>query len=220
EGKPQTQDGLFQALTEEYDLEAVTILQHLLGAKNPSLRQRAVEVLGRIYFDRKPYAGGWWGTQPAAQKPPARDVAWEGTPKVREAILGALADKDAGVRKAAVTALITANDSETLQPLLKQFEAEKDAEARVDLVRAIAGLPATKTTNFLSAILKDGKNPEALRLEAITGLEKSKTPTTLASLAAAAAPSEAVALQVRALEALAATKAPQAKAVCAVSLQS
>jgi len=208
-----------RALTEQYDLTTVSILEKLAQHSNAEIRQQAVAALARVFKDRKPYVGGWWGTQPAGQKPPAREVAWEGTPKVREAILGTLADKDAGVRKAAVAALIAANDPETLQPLVKQFAAEKDA-ARVDLVRAIAGLPAAKTADFLAGILKDGKNPEALRLEAIVGLEKSQTPAVQASLAAVAAPAEPVALQVRALEALGTMKAAQAKSVCAASLRS
>src|SRR5262249_58653626 len=87
EGKPQAQEGLFQSLTEEYDLEAFAILQHFLSAKEASHRQRAIELLGGVYFKRKPYAGGWWGTPPAAQKPPARAVAWGGTPQGRAAIL-------------------------------------------------------------------------------------------------------------------------------------
>ncbi|HEY7155170.1 MAG TPA: HEAT repeat domain-containing protein [Gemmataceae bacterium] len=213
-------DSLFRVLAEEYQLPAVIMLSELLKHQDPTVRQQAVETLARSYKDRKPYAGGWWGTQPAAQKPPARVVVWGVTSQVRDAILGSLADKDANVRKAAVTALITMSDPETLQPLLKQYDAEKDAAARVDLVRAIASLPAEKTADILSGILKNGKNPEALRLEAIAGLEKSKTPAALASLAAAAAPSEPVALQVRALEALGETKAPQTKDVCAASLKS
>ncbi|HEY7313323.1 MAG TPA: HEAT repeat domain-containing protein [Gemmataceae bacterium] len=213
-------EALRRMCADVYDVDAVQVLQHLAQSKDAGDRSRAIETLARVYKDRKPYAGGWWGTQPAAQKPPPRIVAWEGTPKVREAILGALADRDASVRKAAVAALIAANDSETLQPLIKQYGDEKDAEARVDLVRAIAGLPAAKTTDFLAGILKDGKNPETLRLEAIAGLEKSKTPAALANLAAAAAPAEPVAVQVRALEALGAMKAPQAKTVCAASLKS
>jgi putative heme-binding domain-containing protein len=217
-GKMLSLDGLLLALTEEYNPDAVVILERLLKHDEEAIRQQAVRVLARVYKDRKPYAGGWWGTQPAAHEPPPRDVVWEGTPKVREAILGALADKDAGVRKAAVRALIAANDPETLQPLLKQFDKEKDTEALADLVRAIAGLP--KATDFLDGILKDGKNPEALRLEAIAGLEKSKSSEASASLAAAAAPSEPVALQIRALEALGVLKAAQAKAVCAASLKS
>jgi putative membrane-bound dehydrogenase-like protein len=217
-GKRDAQEGVFLALADTFDIQAVNLLVHFLGDADGVVRRRAVDTLARVYKDRKPYAGGWWGTQPAGQKPPPRVVAWEGTPKVREAILGALADKDAGVRKAAVSALITMSDPETLQPLLKQYDAEKDAEARVDLVRAIASLPAEKTTDFLGGILKSGKNPEALRLEAIAGLEKSKTAA--ASLAAAAAPSEPVALQIRALEALGSMKAPQAKDVCAASFKS
>jgi len=213
-------DGLFRVLAEEYQLPAVIALSELLKHQDPVVRQRTVETLTRAYKDRKPYAGGWWGTQPAGQKPPARVVVWGVTSQVREAILGALADKDAGVRKAAVTALIAMSDPQTLQPLVKRFDTEKDAAARVDLVRAIAGLPPAKTTDFLAGILKDNKNPEALRLEAITGLEKSKTPAALASLAAAATPTEPVALQIRALEALGAMKTPQAKTVCAASLRS
>src|SRR6185437_10205445 len=99
-------EGLILALAEEYNLDALNILERLLDHKTAAIRKQAVETLARIYKERKPYAGSWWGTQPAAQKPPARVVAWEGTPRVREAILGALADKDAGVRKAAVAALI------------------------------------------------------------------------------------------------------------------
>jgi putative heme-binding domain-containing protein len=213
-------EALCRMCADVYSLDAADALQHLAQSKEALTRRLAVETLARIYKDRKPYAGSWWGTQPAAQKPPAREVAWEGTPKVRAAILVALADKDAGVRKAAVDALIVANDSETLQPLIKQYAAEKDAAARVDLVRAIAGLPAAKTADFLAGILKDNRNSAALRLEAIAGLEKSRTPAILASLTAAASPSEPVALQVRALEALGMIKAADAKPVCAASLRS
>jgi putative heme-binding domain-containing protein len=213
-------DGVFLALNEEFDMNVIRVLEKLAQSKEATVRKAAVETLSRNYKDRKPYAGGWWGTQPAGQKPPAREVAWEGTPKVREAILGALADKDASVRKAAVAALIAASDPETLQPLVKQYGVEKDAAARVDLVRAVAGLPATQTTDFLASVLKDGKNPESLRLEAIAGLEKGRTPTARASLAAVAVPGEPVALQIRALEALGVMKAAQAKTACAASLRS
>jgi putative membrane-bound dehydrogenase-like protein len=216
--KSNALDGLFLALTEEYDLKTVFLLYDYLKDPVPQVRQRAIETLARVYKDRKPYTGGWWGTQPAAHEPPPRDVAWEGTPKVREAILAALTDKDTGVRKTAIRALISANDPETLQPLLKQFDKEKDTEARADLVRAIAGLP--KATDFLDGILKDAKNPESLRLEAIAGLEKSKLPAASASLAQAAAATEPVAMQIRALEALGVLKAPQAKTICVASLKS
>ncbi len=200
----------FPALAEQYAPKAVELLARLTEADDVPVRTRAVETLGRVYFDRKPYAGTWWGTQPAAQKPPARNVAWEGTPAVRTAILKALGDKDESVRKAAVTALATVNDSETVVPLVKRFDEEKDASTRIDLVRAVAGLNSPKTAEFLTTVLLDEKNAEPMRLEAITGLEK----------AAGAASSDALVkivstgsprLQARAIEALGTRKAKTAR---------
>ena len=71
-------------------LGAVAILTKLANHDDPAVRQKAVADLARVYRDRKPYAGGWWGTQPAAHDPPPREVDWEGTPAVREAVLAAL----------------------------------------------------------------------------------------------------------------------------------
>jgi len=209
-----------RAQTEQYDLTAVSILEKLACQSDAEIRTQAIAALARVYKDRKPYSGGWWGTQPAAHNPPPREVAWEGTPKVRAAILAALNDNNAAVRKAAVPALIAANDPETLQPLLKQFQKEKNTEPRVDLVRAIAGLPGMMTAVFLSSILKDANNPEALRLEAIGGLERSKSPAARTSLIAAAASTEPIAVQICALQALGVVKAPQARTACAASLKS
>jgi putative membrane-bound dehydrogenase-like protein len=217
-------EGVCQALVDHYDSAAVAFLRRLLQSKgggfHDEFRWHAVETLGRLYKDRKPYTGGWWGTQPAAHEPPPRDVAWEGTPKVREAILGALTDKHPGVRKAAVNALISARDPETLEPLVKHFAVEKDIPTRADVVHAVASLNTPKAADFLVTVLHDAKNPERLRIEAIAGLEKSKSPSAAARLAEAAAPTEPVAVQIRALEALGSTKAPQAKSVCAASLKS
>ncbi len=218
--KSNAKDGLFLALTDDYDVKTILLLRDYLTDPVPQVRQRAVETLSRVYKDRKPYAGGWWGTQPAAHEPPPRDVAWEGTPKVREAILGALADKDPGVRKAAVDALIAAADPETLEPLVKQFAVEKDIPTRADLVRAVASLKLPKATDFLVAVLHDARNQERLRLEAIDGLERSKSEAAAASLAEAAASTHSIAVQIRALEALGAIRAAQTKDACVAAIQS
>ncbi len=184
------------------------------------MRQKAVAGLARVYRDRKPYAGGWWGTQPAAHGPPPREVDWEGTPAVREAVLAALSDKDADVRKAASLGLLTVNDPATLEPLEKQFASEKDVDTRADLLRAVAGLASPKAADFLTGIAKDGQAAEALRLEAIDGLEKIKAPASAETLAALAAPPQPVAVQVRALTALGVLKAPAGKAACVEALKS
>ena len=207
-------------MADEYDPGAVAILTKLAKHDDPAVRQKAVADLARVYRDRKPYAGGWWGTQPAAHGPPPREVDWEGTPAVREAVLAALSDKDAEVRKAASLGLLTVNDPATLEPLEKQFASEKDVDARADLLRAVSGLASPKAADFLTGVAKDGQAAEALRLEAVGGLEKIKAPASAETLAALAAPSQPVALQVRALAALGVLKAPAGKAVCVEALKS
>jgi putative membrane-bound dehydrogenase-like protein len=219
-GRPRAASGLILALTDAYDTGAVNLLAFLAKSDDAETRGQAVAALASVYKDRKPYPGTWWGTQPAARTPPARDVEWKGTPAVRDAVLAALADKDDGVRKAAVAGLLAMNDPATLDPLTKQFTAEKDLETRTDIVRAVAGVQAPKAAEFLAGLLKDSGNPEALRLEALAGLEKVKTSAAAESIAAAAEPKEPVALQVRALEALGALKAPAGKAAATAGLKS
>jgi hypothetical protein len=90
---------LLLALTEEYDPGAVGILLKLAGHKDPAVRKQALEVLGRVEHDRKPYAGTWWGTRPDQQKPPPRDVAWQGTPLVRDALRQASRDEKTAPKK-------------------------------------------------------------------------------------------------------------------------
>ena len=98
---------LLDVLTDEYDPAAIQLMRHFTDHESAAIRVRVVQVLARVYKERKPYPGTWWGTRPEQQKPPARNVEWEGTPLVREAILKALGDKDvADVLKAAVLAAL------------------------------------------------------------------------------------------------------------------
>ena len=45
-------------------------------------RTRAIAYLAEVHRKAPPWDGHWWGTQPASQKPPAKTIAWEGTPRV------------------------------------------------------------------------------------------------------------------------------------------
>jgi putative membrane-bound dehydrogenase-like protein len=213
-------DALLLVLTETYDQRAVRLLVRMSQELAPVIRRRAVSALARVYKDRRPYAGTWWGTQPAGLKPPPRDVAWEGTPIVRDAILAALKDPDATVRKAAVTALAEMKDPDTLQPIVRQFASEKDAGTRKDLVRAVGGLASTPAVEFLVSIAGDGQALEALRLEAIAGLAKADTDAAAAALVKVAVPSQPVAVQVQTLEALAGMKSGATQATVAAALKS
>ncbi|HYT91989.1 MAG TPA: HEAT repeat domain-containing protein, partial [Gemmataceae bacterium] len=218
---PAAFEAIVQAHAEVYEVEAVNNLIKGLDELD-SLQRRAlvVETLARAYKDRKPYAGGWWGTRPEQQKPPARVVAWEGTTLVRDAVLASLADKDAGVRKAAVAGLRAMNDPATLAPLVKQFAGESDPATRSDIVRAVGGLKAPKAVEFLDGVLQDAKNPEVLRVEAVAALTKMNTPPASQSIARAATAANSPALQVAALDALGALKSAAGRAAAEIGLKS
>jgi HEAT repeat protein len=221
EAPPEGASLILEALAQEYRPAEVRFLGEALGGRlDPKVREQIVATLGRLYFDRPPYPGTWWGTQPAAQKPPARTVAWEGTPFVRDALLKALADRDAAVRRAAVAALTAANDPATLEPLAARLAAEKEPAARLDLIRAISGLKTPKIVPVLQGVLADRANAEALRLEAVRGLEQVKASAAATALASVTTEDQPAALRVRALEAIGSLQAKSAQPAIQAALAS
>jgi putative heme-binding domain-containing protein len=202
-------DHLLTLLAGQYDPIAANVLCTYAKDPDAPTRRRAVGLLARIYKDRKPYAGGWWGTQPAGNPPPARTVAWEATPAIRKAVLAALADKNTGVRREAVAALIAMNDPETLPALIERYAAETNAGARTDIVGAAAGLRTELKVPFLAGVLADAKAPDAQHLEAVAGLRQAGTPAAVEALTVAVRGSAPLAR--RALEALGALGALKAK---------
>jgi putative membrane-bound dehydrogenase-like protein len=216
-------DDALWVLTDEFNLEAVGFLKGLMADTDPSVRQQAVQVLARVHHDRKPYASTWWGTQPAGQKPPARDVAWAGTALVRQALLEALADPAMKVRKAAVAGLIDMKDPATLGPIIERFGKEADLQTRADLVRAIAAVETRQSRDFLLSILRHDQ-PVPVQLEALAGMEKwidkqqKELQAQLASSIKIIIEVEPEPLQVRALEVVAHMKGALAQAIAALGV--
>jgi putative membrane-bound dehydrogenase-like protein len=200
----KARQALLLAFTDEFDVRAVKALTNLAVPDAP-IRKQIVETLARVYKDRKPYAGTWWGTQPAGRNPPAREVTWEGTPLVRDAILTALTDPDDSVRKAAVAALIEMKDPDTLEPIVKHYAAEKETSTRADLVRALASIDSPRAIDFLASVLHERNNPEAVRLATIAGLQRADSAAAAKALAEAAAVGPAT-VQAQALQALGSMK--------------
>jgi putative heme-binding domain-containing protein len=206
-------------LPETFDLEAVPVLVALLKHPEPTVRAYAVETLHRNYKERRLYTGTWWGTRPEQQKPPPREVAWAGTPTVREAIVSALADRDANVRTMAVRALVAMKDPVTFKPLRERLEQEKDTPTRVDLIKAIAGLQSSETPNYLRVLAADESLPEAVRVAAIAGFDAS-LPRTGEFLGRLTQDDQPVPVRVAVLETLARVKPPLTDAVAAKCTES
>lgn len=225
-GQPAAIAGLVQAVAEELDKSAVAILSRLARHDSAAVRKQAVAALARVYKDRKPYAGGWWGTQPAGQKPPLREVAWEGTEAVRDALLHALGDTDALVRRAALAAVVDMRNPKVIAVLITRFGVEKDEAARLDLVHAVGSVGTAEAVKFLMELAVDGVRPVSVRLEAmtglggLTGLSAPYLARVTEALQRAAGKDEPVAVQVRALEALATLGTGYTWEVVAPSLKS
>jgi putative heme-binding domain-containing protein len=224
-GQPLALQGLLMAAADAFDRDAVRFLAKLSASSDDQVRKGALEGMARSYKDRRPYAGGWWGTRPEKQKPPARVVAWEGTTTARAAIVKALGDKVSEVRLAAITALVSMNDPETFEPIVAQFDKETDPAVRADLIRAVGGQKSPAVLQFLARAAQDETQALPVRLEAVIGLEKMGSPpanggtpnnVTLLRDLAAASPSSP--LRVRAFEALGNLKAKSAEAVCIAAL--
>ncbi len=193
---------LCYALTEQYESDATILLQRLAMDFDPDIRNLAIMTLSRNAKSRPSYAGGWWGTQPAAQKPPARTVAWKDTPTIRDALVKAIGDEAAEVRKTAIAGLIELKEPQTLDPLIKQLDAEKNADTRFDLIRAIAALNLPKAIPTLSIELRKAENPESARLEIVKALEALKQPDATEALVLSAVKCDNEVVQARAVEAL------------------
>ena len=50
----RSRDLLLKAVAGEYDLGAIAILQKIVSQTDGAHRQRALELLGRVQYDRKP----------------------------------------------------------------------------------------------------------------------------------------------------------------------
>jgi putative heme-binding domain-containing protein len=218
-GKPAAVDVLLHALADQYDTRALELLQWLCQRPDEAIRAGALTVLTRQHQDRKSYPGTWWGTRPEQQKPPARSIAWEGTPLVRDALLKALADKDDAVRKAAVAGILAMNDPKTLDPLMGRFAKESSAAAREQIVTAVAGLKRAEALEFLGKISANAKEEKAVRVAAVGGLEKLATPAAADRLVDVYGKDDADWLKAAVVDALAGSKGAKVRGVFEESLK-
>ena len=103
-------------------------------------RIKAIRFLAEVHRKAPPWDGKWWGTQPAKGEPPARTIAWEGTPSGAGGVPRLLRDPSAAIRIAAVDALAEAKDQESLPTIRSRFDGEKDAEVRRAIALALGKL--------------------------------------------------------------------------------
>jgi putative membrane-bound dehydrogenase-like protein len=184
---PKVREGILLAMEEVYDVEALRQLTRFAeSAKRPlDERIKAVQFLAEVHRKAPPWDGQWWGTQPAAGKPPAKTIAWDGTPRVLAAARQLLRDPAARIRIAAIDALADANDQDSRATIRSRFDGEKDTQVRRAIALALGKLEDQQSLDLLIAALRNPHTPEPVRdasLEAVEMIGTDKATKALGEL--------------------------------------
>ncbi|HEY2155424.1 MAG TPA: PVC-type heme-binding CxxCH protein, partial [Isosphaeraceae bacterium] len=181
---PKVRHGLLAAMEGQYNLEAVGLLDRFIrDHKRPAdERAKALSYLAQAHHKTPPWDGSWWGTRPTQGKPPAKSVAWEGTPAVLGTVRAALGDDDAPVRLAAVSAVKEANDREALPKLRERFAAEPDEKVRREIAAVFGAMDDKAALPLLISALRHATVPESVREASLVSIEEIGTDAAIQAL--------------------------------------
>ena len=208
----RVRSGTLFALRNTYDPKLVEVLTRRAGSdRRAEARALALTALAPLHRQPKPWDGRWWGTQPVLAPPPKKEVVWDGTLAVAQALRGALASNAPAVRLAAVKGLQVAPDPQAGETLATMFESDKDPQSRREVLKAITACKPEAAAQFVEKILTDPNADPALAPDAVKIAEQTRGMAPV--LARAAESAKTPALAVAALEALARMKDASAVAV-------
>jgi putative membrane-bound dehydrogenase-like protein len=177
-GNTETREGAALAMHETYDEELVKLLAGFASSpgKPADARAAAITAIAPLQKQRKawePTAADlkWWGTMPARNPAPPKEVEWAGTKAVKDAIRSALNDGNDVVRHAAVQGLRFAPDAEVTDTLAKLFETDKDIPTRKAILAALGAAKSPATSKFIDQVLIGAKQEDALFTSALEAAE-------------------------------------------------
>ena len=186
---PKVREGMLLAMEQQYDVAALdTLIAFAESPRRPiDERIKAVRFLAEVHRKAPPWDGKWWGTQPAKREPPARTIAWEGTPKVLDAARRLLLDPSGRIRIAAIDALAEAKDQDSRALIRSQFGGEKDADVRRAIAGALGKLGDRDALDMLIAAFRDPRTEPPVRsatIEAVEAIGSEKAVKSLGDLIA------------------------------------
>lgn len=208
---------LLLALTEQYTDAAVSALSAAAQeAREPSVRAAAIAALAEVHLQADPYTTGWWGTQPARAAPArAKKNTWSGTPAVVDAVRQALTQTNPQVRAAAIRAVQSINDADSLASV-RRLLADNDEQVAGEALAALAALKDAAAVEGCVRIAVDAGRSETLRASAVDALGAIGDPTAVPQLASLIRDDQTPAMvMTRSLAALAEFKGDDAIAVLA-----
>lgn len=138
----RVREGTTFVLRDAFDAQLVRVLADLASDRAVGLvfRTNALHCLAPLHHQPAAWNGEWWAYHPFRLPPPARTVAWAGTPRTLETLLAATREPEPTLRLIAIRALKDVRSVEVGSRLLEQFPTEPDADVRDALVTALAAL--------------------------------------------------------------------------------
>ena len=169
----KVREGVLLAMEQMYDAKALDSLTRFAESAGRPIDERikAVGFLAEVHRKAPPWDGKWWGTQPASHDPPARTIAWEGTPRVLAAARRLLLDPSGRIRIAAIDALAEAKDQDSRATIRSQFASEKDADVRRAIALALGKLEDRDSLDLLIAAFRDPTTAEPVRAASLEAVE-------------------------------------------------
>lgn len=187
---PQIREGAALAMHETYDESLVRGLAGFAtsAGQPPAARAAAIAALAPLQKQRKPWSPTpadlhWWGTMPARNPAPPKEVEWAGTPVVTGAIRAALNDSNGAVRRAAVQGLKEAPDPTVSDSLAKLFDADHDVPTRQSILAALAASKAPAASRLVDGVLSNVKQEDALVPAALEAAQTAGGPEMTAAVA-------------------------------------
>jgi putative membrane-bound dehydrogenase-like protein len=184
---PKIRAGVLLAMEQVYDVQASGALALFASSSKRPVeeRTRALAYLAQVHRKAAPWDGRWWGTQPAQHKPPAKTIAWEGTPRVMTTLRELLTDRSPVVRLAAVEAIVKTDNRDSKSILRVRFREERDASVKRAITLGLGKLADADALDLLTSALRDPGSDQPLRdaaLEAVEMIGSKKAAVALAGL--------------------------------------
>jgi putative membrane-bound dehydrogenase-like protein len=181
---PRLRAAVLDALELVYQPSAVATLKQVVTDASSAEADRVTALLelAEVHRQAPPWDGKWWGTRPAAGKPPARTVAWEGTPAVIATIREELASVSAPLRIAAIAAVRSTGDRDLLPALRERFRVETEPRAKREVALALGEFQDKEALPLLIAALRDPGTPDLVRDAALSGIEATGGPLAIEAL--------------------------------------
>jgi putative heme-binding domain-containing protein len=167
--KPEIREGVFFATRETYDVGLVRALGAFLSKPGIPAEQRSnvLNLLSSLYLKVPPWNGDWWNTMPVMGPPPAKTLAWEGSPLIAAAMREALQDSQPAIRQIVFDWVRSSHDTNAAGVLRTMFEHETNVAMRASILRALPAGNDADSRALIGPILKNPQAPVSLLEAAI-----------------------------------------------------